>query len=111
MKRVRVEFRKSGYSYARIYVKKLIIEVSEESLYRMIGRETYLAQAIEEYIIKKDFLSTNKRSLKKSLSLRQYSLLKAMLKIGSNSWKFWQRALERGWSRKKVGEKILWKVL
>jgi len=112
---MKVEFKKSGYLYGNLYIKRLGILFQDEEFWHTIGRETLLAQILDKYFLNKDFLNTNKRRITISLSEEDCRLLKGILGLGSQSWHFWDKAFEENWSkeelRKRVISKFCWKVL
>lgn len=111
---IKVIFKNTGHSTGWGYRREfLVIEDTEESYNHLLcaGRDTYLAKAIEKYIIKKDFLWSGKRILRRTLTEKQFRLLKGMCELGSSHWDMFCKAVKEKWTKKKLIGKIFYKVL
>jgi len=111
---VRAEFRITGfYSYAG-WKTELEVRVSienQDNFYLRTARDTKLAKVVEKAIIRKKFLSSGKRVYRKTLSEKQWLLLKALKEAGSKYWHLYEKFLREGMTQKELEAQILWRVL
>lgn len=111
---IRIEFKNTGTYTMYGYQKYLVVREWNGEYYDhklRVGRDTLIARVIEKYIIRKKFLNTGKRVLKKSLTAKQYRLLMGMIEAGSKYWQLYSKALKEKWTMKKLESQIFWRVV
>lgn len=107
---IKAVFYKTGYRYGYYWKRQLRVEVDNETL-GTIGRETYLAQVIEKYIIRDNFFSSNKTVYQKNLTFKQYNLLKGLMEADSKYWQIYEKALRKRWTMKELEAQLFWRIV
>lgn len=107
-------FKNSGTYTPYGWKTELIVQVpltEEDSFYLRTGRDTALAGVIEKFIIRKKFLWSGKRKLRKKLTERQWHLLSVLEKAGPKYYWLYSKTLRERKPMKWLEAQLLWRVL
>lgn len=113
-KRKVAEYKKTSFYNGYGYRYELEVRVNlddSDAFFLCTGRDTALAKVIEKYIIRKKYLWTGDKRLRKRLTDRDWLLLKAFKEAGPKYSALYFKALDTKMKVEDLEAQIFWRVL